>query len=76
MVRKYLIIIHNITEQQYFIEILAGVLIIMVNNKQARMERVGGSAMPVTMANASQIGVKGIVSETLKISVTKLCFTM
>ena len=41
-----------------------------------RMVRVGGSAMPVTMANASQIGVKGIVSETLKISVTKLCFTM
>ena len=30
------------------------------------MERVGGSAMPVTMANASQAGVKGIVSEMIK----------
>ena len=31
-----------------------------------RMKCVGGSAMPVTMANASQAGVKGIVSETIK----------
>ena len=48
----------------------------MVNNKQARMERVGGSAMPVTMANASQTGAKGIVSETLKISFIIICTEM
>ena len=42
----------------------------------ARMERVGGSAIPVTMANASQTGVKGIVSETLKISFIIICTEM
>ena len=41
-----------------------------------RMERVGGSAIPVTMANASQTGVKGIVSETLKISFIITCSEM
>ena len=34
----------------------------------ARIERVGGSAIPEIIANASQTGVKGIVSEALKIS--------
>ena len=37
----------------------------------ARIERVGGSAIPATIANASQIGVKGIVSETLKETIIK-----
>ena len=41
----------------------------MTKTTNARVERVGGSAIPVTMANASQIGVKGIVSETTKINV-------
>ena len=41
-----------------------------------RMERVGGSAMPATMANASQIGVKGIVSEALKQTFIKTCIMM
>ena len=40
----------------------------MININQARVERAGGSAIPVTMANASQAGVKGIVSETTKIN--------
>ena len=33
----------------------------------ARIERVGGSAIPATIANASQTGVKGIMSEALKV---------
>ena len=37
----------------------------------ARIERVGGSAIPATIANASQTGVKGIASGALKISYTK-----
>ena len=36
-----------------------------------RIERVGGSAIPATIANASQTGVKGIASGALKISYTK-----
>lgn len=43
----------------------------MTKTTNARVERVGGSAIPVTMANASQIGVKGIVSETLKETIIK-----
>lgn len=41
-----------------------------------RIERVGGSAIPATIANASQTGVKGIASGALKISYTKLCTAM
>ena len=48
----------------------------MTKTTNARMERVGGSAIPVTMANASQTGVKGIVSETLKISFIITCSEM
>ena len=48
----------------------------MTKHVNARMERVGGSAIPVTMANASQTGVKGIVSETLKISFIITCSEM
>ena len=40
----------------------------MTKTTNACVERVGGSAIPVTMANASQAGVKGIVSETTKIN--------
>ena len=43
----------------------------MTKTTNARVDRVGGSAIPVTMANASQIGVKGIVSETLKETIIK-----
>ena len=38
----------------------------MTKTTNARMERVGGSAIPRIMANASQTGVKGTVSEALK----------
>ena len=48
----------------------------MININQARLERAGGSAIPVTMAIASQTGVKGIASGALKISYTKLCTAM
>lgn len=48
----------------------------MTKHVDARMERVGGSAIPVTMANASQTGAKGIVSETLKISFIIICTKM
>ena len=37
----------------------------------ARIERVGGSAIPATIANASQTGVKGIVSGALKVTCFK-----
>ena len=48
----------------------------MININQARVERAGGSAIPVTMANASQTGVKGIVSEALKQTLIKTCIMM
>ena len=48
----------------------------MLKKSITRMERVGGSAMPATIANASQTGVKGIVSETLKISFIITCSEM
>ena len=48
----------------------------MLKSKGACVERAGGSAIPVTMANASQTGVKGIVSETLKISFIITCSEM
>ena len=48
----------------------------MININQARVERVGGFAIPEIMAIASQTGVKGIVSGALKISFTKLCTAM
>lgn len=48
----------------------------MIKSKGARVERVGGSAIPEIIANASQTGVKVIASGALKISFTKLCTTM
>ena len=41
-----------------------------------RIERVDGSAIPATIANASQTGVKGIVSEALKQTFIKTCIMM
>lgn len=41
-----------------------------------RIERVGGSAIPATIANASQTGVKDIVSEALKQTFIKTCIMM
>lgn len=38
----------------------------MTTKTVARVERVGGCAVPVIMAIASQTGVKGVVSEALK----------
>lgn len=48
----------------------------MLKKSITRMERVGGSAMPATIANASQTGVKGIVSEALKQTFIKTCIMM
>jgi hypothetical protein len=48
----------------------------MLKSKGACVERAGGSAIPVTMANASQTGVKGIVSEALKQTFIKTCIMM
>lgn len=48
----------------------------MLKSKGACVERAGGYAIPATIANASQTGVKGIASGALKISFTKLCTTM
>ena len=48
----------------------------MTKHVNARMERVGGSAIPATIANASQTGVKGIVSEALKQTFIKTCIMM
>ena len=38
----------------------------MTEKVNARIKRVGGSAIPLIMANASQTGVKGIASGALK----------
>ena len=48
----------------------------MTTKTVARVERAGGSAIPATIAIASQTGVKGIVSEALKLSFTKICTPM
>lgn len=43
----------------------------MIKKIFARMERVGGSAIPEIIANASQTGVKGIASGALKVTCFK-----
>ena len=48
----------------------------MININQARVECVGGFAIPEIIANASQTGVKGIVSEALKQTFIKTCIMM
>lgn len=48
----------------------------MIKLNQTRVERVGGCAVPVIIANASQTGVKGIVSEALKQTFIKTCIMM
>ena len=48
----------------------------MIQIFNAHMQCVSGSAIPLTMAIASQTGVKGIASGALKISFTKSCTAM